>query len=165
MIMGPHLELDPDTSVTTSQIAREDPQSQFFGMAEYNQLKAREKNDRVKYELYKARIKDELRWCKNSEVTSRVESGHLTSNLEEMRTYFDLSGKMGVKGDTRCKREGESSSELLLPLVTSYGRSVRLPFQAPRQSTISNGSVLGFDLCAIPKDHLLIPRESSGILE
>jgi len=127
-ITGPLLELDPDGTATTSKIAREDQQRQFFGTPDYETLKAGEEKDRFEYESHKRRIEDDLRRREDSQATSRVETGQLPSDLDNMRAYSDLPEKAGVTGITRY---GSGDSSELSPLPTTiYWRSIQLSLRA-----------------------------------
>jgi len=129
-ITGPVTVSDND-GATVSEVAREE--REFFGTAEYERLKAEEKNDEFEYGLHKARIEDDLRRREQSQATSRVESGQLPSDLDEMRAYSDLTGRTGVTGVTRYG--SDDSSELSPPPpTTDYGGSkVSFPLQTPRE--------------------------------
>jgi len=94
-VTGP---LTMEGTVTNSEVAREE--REFFGTAEYERLRAEEKNDEFEYGVHKARIEDELRRAEDSQATSRVDTGQLPSDLNDMRTYSDLTGKTGVTGIT-----------------------------------------------------------------
>jgi len=144
---------------------------EFFGTQEYNRLKAEEKKEEFEYGLHKARIEDELRRCEDSQATSRADTGQLPSDLEEMRSYSDLTGKTGVTGITRYG--SDDSSELSPPpSTTNYGGS-KIPFtlQTPRERVVSplpttdyGGSHLGLPPSAQPRDPFSTPRASAGII-
>jgi len=107
-ITGPATVSD-EYGATVSEVAREE--KDFFGTAEYKRLRAEEKKDEFEYGLHKARIEDDLRRREQSQATSRVESGQLPSNLDEMRAYSDLTGKTGVTGITRQRSRSVDSQE------------------------------------------------------
>ena len=145
----------------------------FFGTAEYERLRAEEKNDELEYGLHKARIEDDLRRREQSQATPRVESGQLPSDLDEMRAYSDLTGKTGVTGITRYG--SDDSSELSPPPTTNYrGSEISFPSQtpeervlSPRPSTNSEGSLMGLPLSALnalTDDPFSTPRASAGII-
>jgi len=58
-IAGPVTVSDDNDGATVSEVAREE--KEFFGTAEYERLRAEEKNDEFEYGLHKARIEDDLR--------------------------------------------------------------------------------------------------------
>jgi len=144
-----------------SELAREDQQRQFFGTPEYERLKAGEEKDDYKYALHKPRMEDEQRRRENSQATSRVETGQLPSNLDDMRAYSDLTGKTEVTGIMRYG--SDHSSELSPPPTTEYGGTVSFPPQTPRESTKYEGSIVALPLSAIPQDPFVTPRERTGI--
>jgi len=167
-ITGPLVE---DGTVMNSEVAREE--REFFGTAEYKRLRAEEKNDEFEYGVHKARIEDELRRAKDSQATSRVDTGQLPSDLGDMRAYSDLTGKTGVTGITRYG--SDDSSELSPPPTTSYGGSeISFPSQTPRErvqsplpSTNYEGSLMGLPLSALnalSEDPFSTPRASAGII-
>jgi len=165
-ITGP---LTAEGTVTNSEVAREE--RDFFRTAEYERLRAEEKNDEFEYGVHKARIEDELRRAEDSQATSRVETGQLPSDLDDMREYSDLMGKTGVTGITRYG--SDDSSELLPPPpTTNYGGSeISFPSQTPRErvqsppsATNYEGSLMGLPPSAIPQDPFSTPRASAGII-
>jgi len=168
-ITGP---LDEDGTVTNSEVAREE--RVCFGTAEYKRLRAEEKNDEFEYGVHKARIEDDLRRAEDSQATSRVDTGQLPSDLNEMRAYSDLTGKTGVYGISRYG--SDDSSELLPPPpTTDYGGSeISFPSQTPRErvqsplpSTNYEGSLMGLPLSALnalTEDPFSTPRASAGII-
>jgi len=126
-----------------SQLDREDQERAFHGTQEYERLKAQEEKEDFEKGQRMARIEDDLRRREESQVTSRVESGQLPSNLSDMRAYSDLTGITGVTGITRYG--SDVSSKLSSPLPsTQYGGSV-LPFppSAISQNPFSTPSVTG----------------------
>jgi len=168
-ITGPVTVSDED-GATDSEVAREE--KEFFGTAEYERLRAEEKNDEFEYGLHKARIEDELRRAEDSQATSRADTGQLPSNINDMRAYSDLTGKTGVTGITRYG--SDDSSELSTPpATTNYGGSeISFPSQTPRErvsspqptTNYSEGSLLGLPLSALPQDPFSTPRASAGII-
>jgi len=169
-ITGPVTVSDED-GATVSEVAREE--KEFFGRAEYQRLRAEEKNDEFEYGLHKARIEDELRRAEDSQATSRVDTGQLPSHLNDMRAYSDLTGKTGVTGITR--NDSDDSSELSPPPTTSYGGSdISFPSQTPRERVLSplpttnyEGSLMGLPLSALnalTDDPFSTPRASAGII-
>jgi len=142
-ITGP---LTTEGTVTNSEVAREEPK--FFGTEEYERLWAEEKNDEFEYGVHKARIEDDLRRAEDSQATSRVGTGQLPSDLNDMKAYSDLTGKTGVTGITRYG--SDDSSELSPPPTTNYGGSeISFPSQTPRErvstplpSTTYEGSLM-----------------------
>jgi len=167
-ITGPATVSDNE-GATDSEVAREE--KEFFGTAEYERLRAEEKNDEFEYRLHKARIEDGLRRREESQATSRVGTGQLPSDLDDMRAYSDLTGKTGVTGITRYG--SDNSSELSPPPTTSYGGSeISFPLQTPRErvatplpSTNYEGSLMGLPLSALNKlteDSFSTPRASTG---
>jgi len=144
---------------------------ELHGDSEYERLRNEQKKEEFEAGLRYARIEDDLRRREDSQATSRVESGQLPSDLDDMRVYSDLTGKTGVMGITRY--EGDDSSELSPPPTTSYGGSeISFPSQTPRERVLSplpatnysEGSLLGFPLSALPQDPFLTPRASPGII-
>jgi len=112
-----------------------------------------------------------LKRCEDSQATSRVESGQLPSDLDDMGAYSDLTGKTGVMGITRY--ESDDSSELSPPPTTNYGGSeISFPSQTPRERVMSplpttnysKGSLLGLPLSALSQDPFSTPRASAGII-
>jgi len=176
-ITGPMTVSDED-GATVSEVAREE--KEFFGTAEYERLKAEEKNDEFEYGLHKARIEDDLRRGEQSQATSTVESGQLPSNLDEMRAYSDLTGKTGVTGITRQRSRSvgsqESSRLSSPPPTTNYGGSeISFPSQTPRErissplptTNYSEGSLMGLPLSplnALMEDPFSTPRASAGTI-
>jgi len=170
-ITGPVMVSDED-GATNPEVAREE--KEFFGTAEYERLKAEEKNDEFEYGLHKARIEDDLRRAEGSQATSRVDTGQLPSDINDMRTYSDLTGKTGVTGITRYG--SDDSSELSTPpATTNYGGSeISFPSQTPRErvatplpSTNYEGSLKGLPLSALnalTEDPFSTPRASAGII-
>jgi len=170
-ITGPATVSEND-GATVSEVAREE--KEFFGTAEYERLRAEEKNDEFEYGLHKARIEDELRRREDSQATSRAETGQLPSDLDEMRTHSDLTGKTGVTGISRYG--SDNSSELSSPPpTTNYGGSeISFPSQTPRErvqsplpSTNYEGSLMGLPLSALndlTDDPFSTPRASAGII-
>jgi len=164
-ITGP---LTAEGTVTNSEVAREE--REFFGMEEYERLLAEEKNDEFEYGVHKARIEDDLRRAEGSQATSRVGTGQLPSDLNDMNAYSDLTGKTGVTGITRYG--SDDSSELSPPPTTNYGGSeISFPSQTPRErvatplpSTNYKGSLLGLPPSALPQDPFSTPRASAGII-
>ena len=90
--------MSDEDGATDSKVAREE--KEFFGTAEYERLRAEEKNDEFDYGLHKARIEHDLRRAEGSQATSRVDTGQLPSDINNMRAYSDLTGKTGVTGIT-----------------------------------------------------------------
>jgi len=173
-VTGPITE---DGMVTNSEVAREE--RDFFGTAEYERLRAEEKNDEFEYGVHKARIEDELRRREDSQATSRVESGQLPSDLDDMRAYSDLTGKTGVTGIARYRSRSVGSQESSMlsspPPTTNYGGSeISFPSQTPRErvatplpSTTYEGSLMGLPLSALnalSEDPFSTPRASAGII-
>ena len=166
-ITGP-VTVSDDDGATDLEVAGEE--KEFFGTAEYERLRAEEKNDELEYGLHKARIEDELRRAEESQATSRVGTGQLPSDLNDMREYSDLTGKTGVTGITRYG--SDDSSELSPPPTTNYGGSeVSFPSQTPRErvtsplpSTNDEGSLLGLPPSALPQDPFSTSRVSAGII-
>jgi len=168
-ITGP-LTVSDEDGATDSEVAREE--KEFFGMAEYERLRAEGKNDEFEYGLHKARIEDELRRTENSQATSRVDTGQLPSDINNMRAYSDLTGKTEVTGITRYG--SDDSSELSTPPpTTNYGGSeISFLSQTPRErvssslptTDYSGGSLLGLPLSALPQDPFSTPRASTGII-
>jgi len=147
-ITGPLSE--PDGTATTSEIGREKLGKGYMSTPEFEALKEQEKKDDFERGLCMAKIEDELRRSEESQVTSRVETGQLPSDLDKMRAYSDLTGKAGVTGIMRYNdndRNSDESSELSPPPTTSYG-----------------GSIAAFPPRAIPQDPFLTPRASVGII-
>jgi len=161
-----------EDGATVSEVAREE--KEFFGTAEYERLRAEEKNEEFEYGVHKARIEDELRRAEDSQATSRVDTGQLPSDLGEMRAYSDLTGVTGVTGVSRYR--SDDSSELSPPpSTTNYGGSeISFPSQTPRErvqsplpSTNYEGSLMGLPLSAlnaITDDPFSTPRASAGII-
>jgi len=118
-VMGPVSDQD-QKSVTVDSEA-EFLERQYHGTQEYERLKAEDKQEEYECGLRGARIKDDLRRREDSQATSRVETGQLPSNLDDMRAYSDLMGKTGVTGITRYGTD--ESSDLSSPQVTSYAGS------------------------------------------
>jgi len=165
-ITGPLMESDESVMPPESHWK----ERAFFGTAEYKRLKAEEEKDEFEYEVHKARIEDELRRHKDSQATSRIGTGQLPSDLDEMRAYSHLTGKTGVRGITWYG--SEDFSELSPPPTTSYGGSqISFPshtprerVQSPKPSTNYEGSLLGLPPSAIPQDPFSTPRASTGII-
>jgi len=142
----------------------------LHGDSEYERLRDEEKKEEFEAGLRYARIEDDLRRREDSQATSRVETGQLPSDLNDMRAYSDLTGKIGVTGITRYV--SDDSSELSPPPTTSYGGSeISFPSQTPRErvatplpSTNYEGSLLGLPPSAIPQDPFSTPRASAGII-
>jgi hypothetical protein len=126
----PSPSLDPDGTATTSEIAREEVAREYLGTAEYEILKEEDKQQAFEHGRHKARIEDDLRRRENSQATSRIGTGQLPSDLDDMRAYSDLTGKTGVAGITRYREtededENGMSDSTLSPLpTTSYGGSI-----------------------------------------
>jgi len=164
--------LSEDGTVTNSEVAREE--REFFGTAEYERLRAEEKNDEFENGVHKARIEDELRRAEDSQATSRVDTGQLPSDLDDMRAYSDLTGKTGVTGITRYG--SDDSSELSSPPpTTNYGGSeISFPSQTPRERVMSpqpstnyEGSIMGLPLSALnalTEDPFSTPKASAGMI-
>jgi len=156
-------------TVTDPEVAQEE--REFFGTAEYERLRAEEKNDEFEYGVHKARIADDLRRAEDSQATSRVGTGQLPSNLSDMTAYSNLTGKTGVTGITRYS--SDDSSELSPPPTTNYGGSeISFPSQTPRERVLSpapvtiysEGSLLGLPPSALPQDPFSTPRASVRII-
>jgi len=150
---------------------------QYHGTQEYERFKAEEKQELFEYGLCKARIEDDLRRREGSHETSRVGTGELPSDLEDMRAYSDLTGVTGVTGITRYESKSvdsqESSRLSSPPPTTSYGGSeISFPSQTPRETVLSplpatnysEGSLLGLPPSALPQDPFSTPRASAGII-
>jgi len=156
-VMGPVSDQSQKSVMVDSKA--EFLERQYHGTQEYERLEEEEKPEMFEYGLRKARIEDDLRRREDSQATSRVESGQLPSDLDEMRTHSELTGKTGVTGITRYGTD--ESSDLSSPPVTNYGGSeVSFPSQTPRQSTEYEGSIVGFPPSAIPQDPFTTPRAS-----
>jgi len=144
---------------------------ELHGDSEYKRLRDVEKKEEFEAGLRYARVEDDLRRREDSQATSRVESGQLPSDLDDMRAYSDLTGKTGVTQITRY--EGDDSSELSPLPTTNYGGSeVSFTSQTPRErvssplpaTNYSEGSLLGFPPSALPQDPFSTPRASAGII-
>jgi len=162
---------DDGKATVSERTDLEQMERDLHGDSEYERLRDKEKKEEFDMGLRYARAEDDLRRRENSQATSRVESGQLPSNLDDMRAYSDLTGKTGVTGITRYK--GDDSSELSPPPTTSYGGSeISFPSQTPRERVLSplpstnysEGSLLGFPLSALPQDPFSTPRASAGII-
>ena len=111
-------------------------QRELHGDSEYERLRNEEKKEEFEAGLRYARVEDDLRRRENSQATSRVETGQLPSDLNDMRVYSDLTGKTGDTGITRYAND--DSSELSPPPTTSYGGSeISFPSQTPRERVLS----------------------------
>jgi len=109
---------------------------ELHGDSEYERLRNEEKKEEFEAGLRYARVEDDLRRRENSQATSRVETGQLPSDLNDMRVYSDLTGKTGDTGITRYAND--DSSELSPPPTTSYGGSeISFPSQTPRERVLS----------------------------
>jgi len=137
------------TAIESERDDLEKMERELHGDSEYERLRDEEKKEEFEYGAYKARIEDELRRAEDSQATSRVDTGQLPSDLDDMRAYSDLTGKTGVTGITRYG--SDHSSELSSPPpTTSYGGSeISFPSQTPRErvqsprpSTNYEGSLL-----------------------
>jgi len=152
----------------------EEMERELHGDSEYERLRDEEKKEEFEAGLRYARAEDDLRRCENSQATSRVETGQLPSDLDDMREYSDLTGKTGVTGITRYG--SDDSSELSPPPpTTDYGGSeVSFPSQTPMErvltphpSTNYEGSLMGLPLSALnelTEDPFSTPRASTGII-
>jgi len=167
-VTGPVTEdgtAEKDEREDLEQIERE-----LHGDSEYERLRDEEKKEEFEVGLRFARIKDDLRWRENSQATSTMETGHLPSDLDDMREYSDLTGKTGVTGITRYG--SDDSSELSPPPTTSYwGSDISFPSQTPRERVLSplpttsyGGSLLGLPPSALPEDPFSTPKASAGII-
>ena len=144
----------------------------LHGDSEYERLRDEEKKEEFEVGLRYAHIEDDLRRAKDSQATSRVDTGQLPSDLSDMRAYSDLTGKTGVTGITRYG--DDNSSELSTPpATTNYGGSeIAFPSQTPREKVLSplpttnysEGSLLGLPPSALPQDPFSTPRASAGII-
>jgi len=169
-------EITEPVTETATQSDRSDLEKMerdLHGDSEYERLRDEEKKVEYEYGVYKARIKDELRRAEDSQATSRVGTGQLPSDLDDMRAYSDLTGKTGVTGITRYG--SDDSSELSPPPTTSYGGSeISFPSQTPRERVMSprpstnyEGSPMGLPLSALnelTEDPFSTPRASTGII-
>jgi len=119
-----------------------------------------------------AHAEDDLRRREDSQATSRVETGQLPSDLDDMREYSDLTGKTGVTGITRYGSDDSSELSPPPPSTINYGGSeISFPSHTPRERVMSpgpttnyEGSLLGMPLSAIPQDPFSVPRASVGII-
>jgi len=110
----------------------------LHGHSGYERLRDEEKKEEFEAGLRYARVEDELRRRKNSQVTTRLESGQLPSDLDDMRAYSDLTGNTGVTGITRYRSRSvgsqESSRLSSPPPTTNYGGSdISFPSQTLRE--------------------------------
>jgi len=147
---------------------------ELHGDSEYARLRDEEKKEEFEAGLRYAQFEDDLRRAEDSQATSRVNTGQIPSDLNDMRAYSDLTGKTGVTGITRY--EGNDSSELsTVPPTTNYGVSeISFPSQTPRErvssplpSTNYEGSHMGLPLSApnaLSEDPFSTPRASAGII-
>jgi len=149
----------------------EQMERELHGDSEYERLRDEEKKDEFEAGLRYARAEDDVRRRENSQATSRLESGQLPSDLDDMRAYSDLAGKTGVTGMTRYG--SVDTSELSPPPpTTNYGGSeISFPSQTPREKVLSplpttnyEGSLLGLPPSALPQDPFSTPRVSAGII-
>jgi len=85
-----------------------------------------------------------VRRCHNRQSTSRVESWHLPSYMDDMRTYSKLTGKTRVMGISRY-------ADARNAITISSWCSSRLSLQLPTTTTF-NKSIANFTWCAIPQD-------------
>jgi len=166
----------PVTNDGTAESERDDLEQmerELHGDSEYERLRDEEKKEEFEAGLRYARAEDDLRRRENSQATSRVESGQLPSDLDEMKAYSDLTGKTGVTGITRYRSRsvGSESSKLSSPPpTTKYGGSeISFPSQTPRERVVSplpttsyEGSLLGLPPSALPQDPFSTPRASAG---
>jgi len=162
---------DEGTAVHTERSDLEQMERDLHGDSEYERLRDEEKKEEFEAGLCYARIEDDLRRAEDSQATSRVETGQLPSDLNDMRAYSDLTGKTGVTGITRYG--SDDSSELSPPPPTrDYGGSeILFPSQTPRERVLSplpttnyEGSLLGLPPSALPQDPFSTPRASAGII-
>jgi len=147
---------------------------ELHGDSEYERLRNEEKKQEFEAGLRYARVEDEERRREDSQATSRVGTGQLPSDLDDMREYSDLTEKTGVTGITRYADDG--SSELSTPPpTTNYGGSeISFPSQTPRErvqsplpSTNYEGSLAGLPLSALnelTEDPFSTPKASAGII-
>jgi len=168
-ITGPLTQDGPATEISCERCDLEQMERELHGDSEYERLRDEEKQEEFEAGLCCARIEDDLRKRESSQATSRVESGQLPSDLDEIRQYSDLTGATGVTGITRYVDDG---SELSSPPVTSYGGGeISFPLQTPRERVVSplpstnyEGSLLGLPPSALPHDPFSTPRASAGII-
>jgi len=170
-ITGPVTVTDNGTEIDRNDL--EQMERELHGDSEYERLRDEEKKEEFEVGLRYARAEDDLRRRENSQATSRVETGQLPSDLDDMRQYSDLTGKTGVTGITRYG--SDDSSELSPPPTTNYGGSeISFPSQTPREevlsplpSTVYEGSLMGLPLSALnalSEDPFSTPRASAGII-
>jgi len=107
--------------------------------------------------LHQAQIEDDLRRCKDSQATPRVESGWLPSDLGDMRGYSDLTGKTGMTGVARHRSSSVGS-------IDSSRLSSPPPTTISNKSTVYEGSILAMPPSALTMDPFSIPRTSTGII-
>jgi len=139
----------------------------FHGTQEYGRLKVQEEQEDYDKALAKARIEDDLRRRENSQVTLRVETGQLPSNLDDMRAYSDLTGKTGVIGITRYRSRSvnsQDSSRLFSPPPTTQFGGSDIYFPLKTQSMKYEGSIAAFPPSALPQDPFSTLRVSAGII-
>jgi len=171
-ITGPLTE--EGTEIQSERSDLEQMERDLHGDSEYERLRDEEKKEEFEAGLRYARVEDDLRRREDSQATSRVDTGQLPSDLDDMRAYSDLTGKTGVTGITRYADDG--SSELSTPPnSTDYGGSeVSFPSQTPRErvqsplpSTNYEGSLMGLPLSALnelTEDPFSTPKASAGII-
>jgi len=161
--------MDPEIQSERNDL--EKMERELHGDSEYERLRDKENKEVFEAGLRRARIEDDLRRAEDSQATSRVETGQLPSDLNDMREYSDLTGKTGVTGITRYG--SDNSSELSPPPpTTNYGGSeISFPSQTPgrristpRPSTNYEGSLLGLPPSALPQDPFSTPRVNAGII-
>jgi len=163
-----------ETATQSDRSDLEQMERDLHGDSEYERLRDEEKKEEFEAGLHYARAEDDLRRREDSQATSRVETGQLPRDLNDMRAYSDLTGKTGVTGITRYG--SDDSSELLPPPpTTNYGGSeISFPSQTPGERVLSprpsmnyEGSLMGLPLSALNaliEDPFSTPRASTGII-
>ena len=145
---------------------------ELHGDSDDERLRDEEEKEEFETGLRRAPIDDELRRAENSQATSRVDTGQLPSDLNDMRSYSDLKGKTGVTGITRYGSD-DSSASSTPPATMNYGGSeISFPSQTPRERVLtplpatnySEGSLLGLPPSALLQDPFSTPRASAGII-
>jgi len=162
-----------DDGMGTERDDLEQMERDLHGDSEYERLRDEEKKEEFEAGLRYARNEDVLRRAENSQTTSRVDTGQLPSDLNDMRAYSDLTGKTGVMGITRYGSDGSSLSP---PPTTNYGGSeISFPSQTPRERVMSplpttnysEGSLMGLPLSALnalTEDPFSTAKASAGII-
>jgi len=86
---------------------------------------------------------------------------------KQPRVYTILDSTVSSRSRQRSRSaDSQESTRLSSPLPTkSYGGSaINFSSETPRQSTVYEGSIVGFPPSAVPVDPFQVPRASAGII-